>query len=140
MDGYYVSKNTVRQSIEQLVREGILVRKLGEGTFIVLKPINDWLGNLSSTSETIERMGILPGAKLIKVEIICLYGKIIKFTGLNKAYRFKRVQFANNIPIGIERHYCPIHLDGQLVKFDLNKKAFYDLLERELDVKTFQSE
>jgi GntR family transcriptional regulator len=140
MDEYYVSRSTVRQSIDQLVREGILVKKPGKGTFIVLKTINDWLGNLSSTSETIERMGMLPGAKLIKAEIIDLNGHLRKVTGLEEAYHFKRIRFANNIPIGIERHYYPIRLGEQLAKFDLNKYAFYDLLERELDVRTFQSE
>jgi GntR family transcriptional regulator len=140
MDEYYVSRSTVRQSIDQLVRDGILVKKPGKGTFIVLKSINDWLGSLSSTSETIERMGMSPGAKLIKAEIIDLHGRLKEVTGLNKAYHFKRVRFANNVPIGIERHYYPIQLGEQLIKFDLNKEAFYDLLERELDVKTFESE
>lgn len=140
MDEYYVSRSTVRQSVEQLAREGILVRKPGKGTFIVIKPINDWLGSLSSTSETVERIGMIPGAKLISAEIIELKGKLREVTGLKNAYYFKRVRYANNIPIGIERHYYPIHLGQQLVKFDLNKEAFYDLLENELDVKTFQSE
>jgi GntR family transcriptional regulator len=140
MDEYYVSRSTVRQGIEQLVREGVLVRKPGKGTFIVLKPINDWLGSLSSTSEIIERMGRLPGTKLINSEIISLDGVLKEITGLEKAYHFKRVRYANNIPLGIERHYYPIHLGEKLIKFDLNREAFYDLLERELDAKTFQAE
>lgn len=140
MDEYYVSRSTVRQSIEQLVREGILVRRPGKGTFIVLKPINDWLGSLSSTSETIERMGMQPGAKLIKAEIIPLNKDMKDISGLEKAYYFERVRYANNIPVGVERHYYPIPIGEQLIKFDLNKEAFYDLLERELGVNTFQSE
>lgn len=82
MDEYYVSRSTVRQSVERLAREGILVRKPGKGTFIVIKPINDWLGSLSSTSETVERMGMLPGAKLISAEIIELKNKLREVTGL----------------------------------------------------------
>ncbi len=140
MDEFYVSRSTVRQSIEHLVREGILIRKPGKGTFIVLKTINDWLGNLSSTSETIKNMGMVPEIKLLKSEIIDLTEKLKDKTGLDKAYHFKRLRYANRIPMGIERHYYPIHIGIQLMKFDLNKEAFYDLLENELGVKTFQAE
>ncbi|WP_244444932.1 GntR family transcriptional regulator [Oceanobacillus jeddahense] len=75
MDEYYVSRSTVRQSINQLVREGILVRKPGKGTFIAVKTINDWLGNLSSTSENIEKIGMSPGGKLVISKEIELFGE-----------------------------------------------------------------
>src|SRR5690625_3679492 len=65
MEEYYVSRSTVRQAVEELVDDGILVKKPGKGTFIALKPIDDWLGNLSSTTETIERMGLKAGIKLL---------------------------------------------------------------------------
>lgn len=140
MDEYYVSRSTVRQSINQLVREGILIKKPGKGTFIALKPINDWLGSLSSTSEIVERMGMKPGAKLIKSEIKTVNKELSEKIGISKIYHFKRVRYANNIPIGIERHYYPIHLGEKLANFDLNKEAFYDLLEKELGVNTFECE
>ncbi|WP_353616306.1 hypothetical protein [Bacillus sp. es.034] len=38
----------------------------------------------------------------------------------------------------MQRHYYPISLGEQLINFGLNKEAFYDLLERELEVRTFQ--
>ncbi|WP_010094198.1 GntR family transcriptional regulator [Ornithinibacillus scapharcae] len=140
MDEYYVSRSTVRQSINQLVSDGILIKKPGKGTFIALKPINDWLGSLSSTSEVIERMGMQPGAKLIKAEIKTVNKELSERIGINEIYHFKRVRYANNIPIGIERHYYPIHFGEKLVNYDLNKEAFYDLLERELGVNPFECE
>src|SRR5690625_6623429 len=70
MDEYYVSRSTVRKSIARLVDEGILEIRRGRGTFVSVKPINDWLGNLSSTNETIVNMGMEPGAKLIKAKIV----------------------------------------------------------------------
>lgn len=140
MEEYYVSRSTVRQSIEQLVREGMLVRKPGKGTFIALRTINDWLGSLSSTSENIEKMGMSPGAKLITSKEIVLSGRLKEITGLEKAHHFKRVRFANDIPIGVERHYYSIKLGKKLLQFNLDQEAFYELLERELKVHTFQAE
>lgn len=140
MDEYIVSRSTVRQSIEQLVLEGVLEKRQGFGTFVTLKPINDWLGNLSSTTEVIERMGMKSNIQLIKSEMINLSEDTKKVTGLDEAYHFVRLRYANAIPIGIERHYYPVHLGKKLAHFDLNKEAFYDLLERELDVHTFDAD
>src|SRR5690625_7181416 len=93
MEEFYVSRSTVRQSVSQLVQEGVLEKRRGKGTFVAVKPINDWLGNLSSTNETVERMGMEPGAKLIQAEIITLNAQLKEITGLEKAYHFKRVRY-----------------------------------------------
>ncbi|MFC4663810.1 GntR family transcriptional regulator [Oceanobacillus aidingensis] len=140
MDEHYVSRSTVRQSIEQLVQEGILVRKPGKGTFIAVRTINDWLGSLHSTSENIEKMGMTPGARLVASQEIELVGRLKEVTGLDKAHHFKRIRYANDIPMGIERHYYPVALGKKLSQFNLDEEAFYELLERELKVNTFQAE
>jgi len=137
---YYVSRSTVRQAVSQLVREGVLQKKPGRGTFIALKSINDWLGNLSSTSETVERMGMVPGAKLVKSEIVSLHDSLRDITGIDQAYHFMRIRYADHIPIGIERHYYPVELGKKLIGYDLNKEAFYDLLEHELGVNAFEAD
>ncbi|MFD1385987.1 GntR family transcriptional regulator [Oceanobacillus oncorhynchi subsp. oncorhynchi] len=140
MDEHYVSRSTVRQSIEQLVRKGILVRKPGKGTFIAVRTINDWLGSLHSTSENIEKMGMAPGARLVASQEIELVGRLKEVSGLDKAHHFKRIRYANDIPMGIERHYYPVALGKKLSQFNLDEEAFYELLERELKVNTFQAE
>jgi len=139
MEEFHVSRSTVRQSIEFLVREGILEKRHGRGTFVTFKPIQDWLGTLSSTSEIIKRMGRKPGAKLIRAEIVELNFPLTTLTGMKSAYHFVRVRYADHLAIGIERHYYPIQLGEQLIKFDLNQEAFYDLLEKKLGVQTFSA-
>ncbi|CEI80839.1 HTH-type transcriptional repressor YvoA [Oceanobacillus oncorhynchi] len=140
MDEYYVSRSTVRQSIEQLVRERVLERKPGKGTFVAIRTINDWLGSLHSTSENIEKMGMAPGAKLVASQEIEVFGRLKDVTGLDKAHHFKRVRYADDIPMGIERHYYPVGLGKKLSQYNLDQEAFYELLEKELKVKTFQAE
>lgn len=139
MNEYRLSRSTVRQSIDQLVQEGILEKRRGKGTFVAFKPIHDWLGSLSSTSEVIERMNMQPGAKLNCAEILVLNPFLRKRTGLKNAYYFERVRFANQVAVGIERHYYPVSLGDRLIQYDLNEAAFYDLLENELGVKTFSA-
>lgn len=140
MDEFYVSRSTVRQAVAELVSNGILVRRPGRGTFIALKPIDDWLGNLSSTTETIERMGMQSGAKLLHSEILDLSPELQEETGLDKAFHFKRLRYANHTPMGIENHYYPIPLGEKINTYDLNKVTLYDLLETKLGIHTFEAE
>lgn len=121
IDEYYVSRSTVRQAIDALTREGTLEKKPGRGTFVALKPINDWLGSLSSTSETIRRMGMDPGATLIKAAVVLLTDLLQQSTGLTQAVHIKRIRYADNIPIGVENNYYPVELGESIMTYDLNK-------------------
>lgn len=140
MEEYYVSRSTVRQAVDQLVRDGILEKRRGKGTYVVLKPIQDWLGTLSSTTETIERMGMKPGAKLVDTKILKLSGGLVGKLGIDCVYCFKRIRYANDIPIGIENNYYPIHIGKALSNYNLNEETFYELLEKRLGIKIDEAE
>lgn len=134
VDEFHVSRSTVRQAIKGLEKNGMIRKVAGKGTFVSHKPVQDWLGNLSSTNETIENMGMSPGARLVNAEKIELTGRLKEIIQLDYAYRFKRIRYANKIPIGIENNYYPLHIGKELQKFDLNREAFYDLIEKEMRI------
>src|SRR5690625_7534922 len=52
MKGYDTSRSTVRKAIGILVREGILEKRHGKGTYVSLKPIHNWLGHLKIGRES----------------------------------------------------------------------------------------
>src|SRR5690625_7264631 len=66
MHVYNISRSTVREAVNALVREGVLVKKHGKGTYVSIKPLDSWLGQLSSTTEVIHSLGMKPGARLIE--------------------------------------------------------------------------
>lgn len=140
MDIYYVSRSTVRQAVDQLVRDGILEKRHGKGTYVKIKPIQDWLGSLSSTTETIQRMGMNAGARLIDTKILRLEEPLKSKIGLESVYCFKRVRYANDIPIGIENNYYPVDIGKILCEYNLNVETFYELLERNLGIKINEAE
>ncbi|ARF15680.1 GntR family transcriptional regulator [Sporosarcina sp. P12(2017)] len=131
---YNISRSTVREAINLLVREGILEKRHGKGTFVSLKPIHDWLGNLSSTTEAIRDIGMKPGAKLITHYKTIPSTYIQERTGFTEAYFIKRVRYADDIPIGIERHYYPIAIGEELIKYNLDNATLYDLVQNELGI------
>lgn len=134
MEDFNISRSTVREAINLLVREGILEKRHGKGTFVSLKPIHDWLGSLSSTTETIHHMGMKPGAKLITHYQTTPSTYIQQLTGLTKAYFIKRIRYADEIPIGVERHYYPVAIGKKLIQFNLDNATLYDLVENELGI------
>ncbi|KIL72606.1 GntR family transcriptional regulator [Bacillus badius] len=140
MDEYEVSRSTVREAIAHLVREGIVEKVHGKGTFISSKVIQDWLGSLTSTTETIRKMGMEPGARLITHGIIDPPEEIVEATGFQKAYFIKRVRYANDIPLAIELQYYPVDIGSQLAKFDIDKGTLFDLMEENLGIQLAEAE
>ena len=54
----HISRNTLRQAINQLVNEGILVRKRGVGTKVAIKGITGGVQNWHSFSQEMKMLGI----------------------------------------------------------------------------------
>ena len=128
MERFSISRSTVREAISALVNDGLVEKIHGKGTFITSHPINDWLGNLSSITETIERMGMEPGINLL-YQGIQSNPQIGEILGVNEYYVIERVRYADNDPIAIERNYYPLEIGLKLKEHDLNKVALYAVLE-----------
>ena len=57
MQRFSVSRITIRQAIDSLVQEGILVRKQGRGTFVLEAPRRNTVTELAGTLNAIETLG-----------------------------------------------------------------------------------
>ncbi|WP_158735858.1 GntR family transcriptional regulator [Alteribacillus sp. YIM 98480] len=132
MDEYGVSRSTVREAISSLVKEGLLIKRHGVGTFVSPKPIQDWLGNLKSTTETITEMNLQPEVQLITHGEAQPPEPLQNMVDDETVYFIKRLRFADGHPIALENDYYPLDIGKQLTQFDLNTETIYDLLENKL--------
>ncbi len=130
MKSFSISRTTVREAVSALVREGILQKVHGKGTFIASRTGNVWVGVLTSLTETIESMGLKPGIKLLSrgtgedPQIACILGH-------EKYYSVERLRLGNGEPLAIERTYYPVDIGLKLAKYDLNEVTLYSALELE---------
>lgn len=128
MDRFSVSRTTVREAVSALVHDGFLEKVHGKGTFITSHKVNEWLGNIKSFTENIKDMGMEPGIKSL-YHGIKANPRIKEILQLEKYYLIKRLRFADNEPIAIERTYYPVEIGLKLAEHNLNQVTLYSLLE-----------
>lgn len=130
---YGVSRSTVRQAVKTLVDEGVLEKKQGLGTFIAVRPIEEWLGNLSSFHDVVTAMGMEPDIQLLEKGFASEPEEIAAALGVDdQFYYVHRLRTANGIPLVYEKQYYPLEIGRALDRLELNNASTYDILETQL--------
>lgn len=140
MDRFSVSRSTVREAISDLVTDGILEKKHGRGTFISHRPVEEWLGSITTYNEIINDMGMKPGTKLLYQGAETAPQSVANTLGVERFYKIDRLRYANDTPIALEMQYYPLEIGLKLKEFDLNDAAIYDIMELSLGIKLWKAE
>jgi len=67
---YRISRITVRQSISELINEGLLYKKQGKGTFVSPKKVNQGLVRFVNFARTVLDLGLKPTTKILRNEVL----------------------------------------------------------------------
>lgn len=107
---YGVSRVTIRSALDSLVKEGLLVRKRGKGTFVALSRMSRNISHDISFSEMCVQNGLVPGARTIKCVIEPANDddlRELELTAPAQVVVLERIRYANGIPVAIECHRLP---------------------------------
>lgn len=129
---YRVSRNTVRLAIESLIKDGLVYRVHGKGTFVAPERMRYGLLKLTSFTEEMQRRGIKPGSRILNVAAEVPPTKVASRLRLPPgalAVVIERLRLANDEPLGLQISYVPHSLCPSLADEDLARKSLYDLLE-----------
>lgn len=127
-----VSRMTVRQSITNLVNEGLLYREKGRGTYVATPKIEQPLSGLTSFTEDMLSRGMKPSSKLISFEKMIPEIDIVQELQLTKdeeVFIVKRIRYADDKPMAIERSYLPVKLVPDLELNDI-VGSLYSYIEK----------
>jgi GntR family transcriptional regulator len=120
---------TARQAIMNLLREGLVDRRRGAGTFIANKPIHRSEGVLFSFTEDMRRRGKEPSSVMLSagLEIASARDReALKLKGKGKVLVIRRIRLADYVPLSIERvaliPECKEVLRADLVNGSLHEK------------------
>jgi GntR family transcriptional regulator len=104
-----VSRVTARKAIDQLVDQGLVVRRRGSGNYIAPR-IEQPLSNLSSFSEQLQQRGYRPGSRWLKREVVVASTDEQLSLGLStntKVARLERLRLADDVVMAYEVSVLP---------------------------------
>lgn len=125
-----VARMTLRRAVDELVRDGRLVRRHGAGTFVAAPKISASL-QVSSFSEDMRRRGHVPRSRTIEIEEIFAgpqLGRRLDVSPGARVLRVVRLRLADDAPMAIETLHVPMDLVPGLTGDDLADASFYALL------------
>ena len=124
-----VSRLTLRAALDDLTREGYLVRRRGSGTFVREPKIAQEL-TMTSFSEDMQRRGMRPGSRTLSVRTMLAgarLGRLLSVSPSEKVVVARRLRLADEETMAIETLHVPEQLVPGLTPRDLDG-SFYELL------------
>jgi GntR family transcriptional regulator len=118
---FEVSRMTARHAVDQLVRDHLVERRRGAGTFVAAPRIHRLLGSPLSFTEAMRVKGLTASSQLIQRGPVDPTPEEAAGLGLlddERAYVLERLRLADGIPMAVERAVLPLdvaeHLEGDV--------------------------
>lgn len=138
-----ISRTTVRQCMDRLVNEGLLVRYRGRGSFIADPKMKRNINYLYNFTENMKELGAVPTSIVIKSEVIEADQFIRDLLKLphtqTKVFKLYRLRCANNDPILFEKTFIPYYLCERIEYFDFSSVSLYHVLSERYTLNLYRA-
>jgi GntR family transcriptional regulator len=124
-----VSRLTVRAALDELAREGYLVRRRGSGTYVQQPKISQQL-TMTSFSEDMRRRGMAPSSTTLSLTRELAGARLGRFLNVSPGDEIvvvKRLRLADGVSMAIETLHIPSAVVPGVDSRDL-EGSFYELL------------
>ena len=131
-----VSRLTLRAALDDLVREGFLIRRRGSGTFVSEPKIAQEL-TLTSFTEDMRRRGLKPASRTLELKVVPAGARLGRFLHVSPSEPIvvaKRLRLADHETMAIEALHVRASLVPGLSGRDLEEQSFYELLKEQYGV------
>lgn len=126
-----VSRVTLRRAVDDLVRDGLLVRRQGSGTYVAAPKITQPLST-TSFSEDMRRRGLEPSSELLSFEHRTAGPRTARRLGISPSAsvaELVRLRLADGEPMAIETVVLPAELVPDLDPGELAGRSLYEVLD-----------
>jgi GntR family transcriptional regulator len=127
-----ISRMTVRQAIEYLVRQGLLVVRHGAGTFVAAPKLTFRAVNVLGFTQTMIEQGGRPSSTVLQQELTDPSPDVAESLALapdRHVVKIARLRRSQAVPVVLETVHLPADLCPGLETEDLGEQSLYALLE-----------
>ncbi|MBM7635877.1 GntR family transcriptional regulator [Streptococcus saliviloxodontae] len=129
---FQVSRMTLRQAITLLVEEGILERRVGSGTYVAGRRVQERMRGTTSFTEIVKSQGKYPSSKLISYQKK-LASKTerdqLQLTAKDYVISMERVRYADQLPLVYEVASIPEKLIASFNQTEITEHFFQTLTQ-----------
>ena len=134
---YGISRMTARQSVTELVNEGLLYREQGRGTYVGRPKIAQQLLRLTGFTEDMQARERRASAKVLSAEMWPAdesTAERLRVRVGQPVYRLRRLRMADSEPLAVETSCISFLGCERLLQHDLERESLYRLLDTTYDV------
>lgn len=139
---FNISRMTVRQASQELIREGFIVVRRGEGTFVHSASHTQMLLKLEGFSSEMAKLGYRNNSRVLDIQLIEAFDAFEDaYIGLGldpgeALVRIRRVRYVEETPFAIETSYLPLFIGQGLMEPRMPDDAsIYAHIEKELHIR-----
>ncbi len=128
---YNVSRSTSQKALDELVNEGILIRKQGVGTFVAMPRIEQALANFYSFSDAMRARGYEHKVKVLSLSVqkaTLKQAKMLNLSAEERVTLLSRMRLINGVPFLIETSCLPEKIAPGLNEVDFSVNSLYKTL------------
>jgi GntR family transcriptional regulator len=135
---YSISRTTIREAVDHLVRQGFLYREHGRGTFVSPQKLQKGLMELTSFSEDLLKRGITPGQVILGMSWVVPAPNILQRLELSagtEVLRIQRVRLGDQVPIGLQTSFIALTREQNISREEMETAgSLYRILQEKFGI------
>ncbi|MFV0577922.1 MAG: GntR family transcriptional regulator [Fusobacterium ulcerans] len=139
MQIFNMSRTPIRKALDELERENLIIRRIGDGTYVNIPILDQVINKFYSFTEEMKKRGKTPTGKVVNFEEKedDIYGIYSEKT---QVYEIERIKYADEEPLMYSQTIIPKRIVTDLTKEILEKKPLYEILREKCDFRFLKAE
>lgn len=138
-----VSRTTIRVTIQNLVRQGLVEIRRGRGTFVASPRMVQELTELTGFVEDMRALGRTATARVLSREVVQATAYVAEKLSVpagTTVVQIRRVRLSDGVPLSFDETYLPEELGRRVIADDLANEPIFTLLEERYDTPLIEAE